>query len=101
MKIQAFKLQSAGKKLAVLRLLFRLISGIFLRPFVLISPVDGTSSQVLREEVTMENGRSPALSTIPSEPEAPELMEGATAAVGRKQNLTHSYQLVHVQHSAL
>ncbi|XP_047231631.1 phosphatase and actin regulator 1 isoform X2 [Girardinichthys multiradiatus] len=42
---------------------------------------DGTSSLVLREEVKMENGRSPLLGTIPSEPEGPELMEGATAAV--------------------
>ncbi|XP_043984218.1 phosphatase and actin regulator 1-like isoform X1 [Gambusia affinis] len=42
---------------------------------------DGTSSPVLREEVKMENGRSPALSSVPSEPEGPELMEGATAAV--------------------
>uniref|UniRef100_A0A096M8Y6 Phosphatase and actin regulator n=1 Tax=Poecilia formosa TaxID=48698 RepID=A0A096M8Y6_POEFO len=46
----------------------------------------GTSSPVLREEVKMENGRSPALSSIPSEPEGPELMEGATAAVDQAQN---------------
>uniref|UniRef100_A0A3B5L1S9 Phosphatase and actin regulator n=1 Tax=Xiphophorus couchianus TaxID=32473 RepID=A0A3B5L1S9_9TELE len=40
---------------------------------------DGSSSPVLREEVKMENGRSPALSSIPSEPEGPELMEGPPA----------------------
>uniref|UniRef100_A0A3Q2P1R6 Phosphatase and actin regulator n=1 Tax=Fundulus heteroclitus TaxID=8078 RepID=A0A3Q2P1R6_FUNHE len=42
---------------------------------------DGTSSQGLREEVKMENGRTPVLGAIPSEPEGPKLMEGATAAV--------------------
>lgn len=42
----------------------------------------------------MENGRSPALSSVPSEPEGPELMEGATAAVGRKQSLYRCYLFV-------
>ncbi|XP_071342644.1 phosphatase and actin regulator 1 isoform X2 [Trachinotus anak] len=42
---------------------------------------DGTSSAV-REEVKMENGRSPVLSSSLSECEGTELMEGAAAGVG-------------------
>uniref|UniRef100_A0A7N8YA25 Phosphatase and actin regulator n=1 Tax=Mastacembelus armatus TaxID=205130 RepID=A0A7N8YA25_9TELE len=38
--------------------------------------------KALREEVKMENGRSPVLGSSLSESEGPELMEGAAAAVG-------------------
>ncbi|XP_063747715.1 phosphatase and actin regulator 1 isoform X2 [Eleginops maclovinus] len=40
------------------------------------------SSPALRQEVKMENGRSPLLGSGPSESEGTEHMEGATAAVG-------------------
>ncbi|XP_017292595.2 phosphatase and actin regulator 1-like [Kryptolebias marmoratus] len=43
---------------------------------------DGGSSPALREEVKMENGRSPVLGAGPSESDGSELMEGAAAAVG-------------------
>lgn len=50
-------------------------------------PVDGTSPAI-REEVKMENGRSPVLGSSLSESEGSELMEGAAAAVGRQQSLS-------------
>ncbi|XP_042369625.1 phosphatase and actin regulator 1 [Plectropomus leopardus] len=40
------------------------------------------SSLAVREEVKMENGRSPVLGSGLSEPEGTEMMEGAAAAVG-------------------
>ncbi len=46
--------------------------------------IDG-SSLAVREEVKMENGRSPVLGSSLSESEGTELMEGAAAAVGRQQ----------------
>lgn len=48
---------------------------------------DGTSLTV-REELKMENGRSSVLGSSLSESEGGELMEGAAAAVGRRQNLS-------------
>uniref|UniRef100_A0AAQ6AES4 Phosphatase and actin regulator n=1 Tax=Amphiprion ocellaris TaxID=80972 RepID=A0AAQ6AES4_AMPOC len=47
---------------------------------------DGTSPAV-REEVKMENGRSPVFGSSLSESEGTELMEGAAAAVGRQHSL--------------
>lgn len=44
------------------------------------------SSPAVRDEVKMENGRSPVLGSSLSEPEGTEMMEGAAAAVGRQQS---------------
>uniref|UniRef100_A0A8P4GHH9 Phosphatase and actin regulator n=1 Tax=Dicentrarchus labrax TaxID=13489 RepID=A0A8P4GHH9_DICLA len=44
------------------------------------------ASPALREEVKMENGRSPVLGSGLSDSEGTELMEGAAAAVGRQQS---------------
>lgn len=45
------------------------------------------SCPAVREEVRMENGRSPVLGSSLSECEGTELMEGAAAAVGRQQSV--------------
>lgn len=45
------------------------------------------SSPAVREEVKLENGRSPLLGSSLSESEGTEMMEGAAAAVGRQQSL--------------
>lgn len=44
----------------------------------------------MREEVKMENGRSPVLGSGLSESDGAELMEGAAAAAGVGRNQSHS-----------